>query len=172
MTQLRHLKAQVKEAQKNRVEIIQIDESIFQPNDNRDIEWAPKGKPFCKSGRFTSVKYEAVLGAISDQRGFIAAKFNGPNPYYGEDIQNFFKELKMNTPWPIVILMDNARIHTSRACREFYLENDIQTIQTLPYRPDTMGIEDFWRILKHKYRPRVRQHFVKGETWDQERLIR
>ena len=80
-TQQKMLKKLKEEVGKHRfwgTEIIQIDESTFNPNALSPTAWAPKGKPFHKPGRFSGIKYLAVVAAISDKVGAVmrASKVN------------------------------------------------------------------------------------------------
>ena len=70
-----------------------------------------------------------------------------------------------------VIMMDNARIHVSRENMSWYAMRDIKIIRNIPYRPDLMGIEVFWRLLKLKYRAWVTARLATGQFWDQQRLL-
>ena len=86
-------------------------------------------------------------------------------------MREFFEDLKERTPWPFVVLMDNARIHVSRANMAWYEENEITVIRNMPYRPDLMGIESYWRLVKLEYRACVVGFLVAREDWNQSLLI-
>ena len=64
--------------------------------------------------------------------------------FEAEHVKEFMLELKEKTPWPYIVMMDNCGIHVCPEMIEFYQQNNIRIMKTLPYRPDTMGIEQFW----------------------------
>ena len=39
------------------------------------------------------------------------------------------------------------------------------------YRPDLIGIEPFWNLVKRSYRARIRSLLAHGRDWDQNRLV-
>jgi transposase len=45
---------------------------------------------------------------------------------------------------------DNAAIHTAHIVQDWFAENNIQTVEWLPYSPDLNPIENLWKMLKAK----------------------
>lgn len=123
-------------------------------------------------GRFTAIKYLAVVAAISDKRGFITARMKLGQAFTREDMKLFFNDLRQRSTEPFVVLMDNARIHVSELMLSWYRQERFTVLRNLPYRPDLMGIELFWKQLKVQYRVKVIQHLAAGREWNQERLVK
>ena len=160
----------IEQAQTEGAEIIQVDESLFVGQRETEKEWASKGQPFTKPSRRCKEKPETVIGAISDLRGFIGA-YSQPKAFKAPEVLEFLKELKETTDRPFVVLLDNATVHTAKKNVEYCEANGIKLIRNVAYRPDFNGIEQFWKLLKAKYRPVVRSHLVRNERWNQAKLL-
>ena len=111
-----------------------------------------------------------VLGAISDQRGLIYFEIKN-QAFNAEEVRAFIVELKEQTPWDFLVLMDNASIHVGRGNPEYFQEQGIKTARNLPYRPDLMGIERFWLQCKQLYRKEKVALVAAGLTWNQHQMV-
>ena len=163
---IKKLQREIRAARRQGLEIVQVDESTFQPTDYGHYEWAPAGKPLNKPGKHSKLKYEACCGAVSEVSGYIMIHTIKGAPFYGADFADFVRELREFLGYPFALLIDNARIHGTPDNVALFEELGITMIKNVPYRPDLMGIEAVWKMAKDKYRVLVRQHTVQGEDWN------
>ena len=107
-----------------------------------------------------------MIAAISDKCGLIGAHTKDGAAFDAQDVRKFVRDVKKDAPGPFALLIDNARIHVARENLAWFEEQGITVIRNLPYRPDLMGIEDYWGLLKRQYRPKVRKNLVEGTHWN------
>ena len=68
---------------------------------------------------------------------------------------------------PMVVFLDNCRVHTSIYARKWYPKLDIEVIWNLAYSPEyNLGIERYWGQLKAAFRPLLLQYMLKYKKKD------
>ena len=120
-----------------------------------------------KPGKYSKLKYEACVAAVSDTRGYLMHHSLKAAALHAPDFREFVRDLREGIGAPFVLMIDNARIHVADDNFDLYEELGITVIRNVPYRPDLMGIEAVWKLAKDEYRLRVRRYTVQGVDWDQ-----
>ena len=135
---------------KNKRNIISIDETSFYLNMTRNLGRSDKGKrcyktvhkyPFVKFNFICAIKYGKVLGYKlyeKDGHGIDNIKFNN---FYNEFIKNKFKDH--------LIILDNARFHKSKDVVDNINKSQNQIIYSIIYNPQCNPIENFFSQLKN-----------------------
>ena len=101
-----------------------------------------------------SQKYVCVFGAISTQSGLICTLYKDQKAFDAADVREFLQEIAerlKHTGRRVVIFADNASIHRAVELRPDFLELDQMLLLNVAYRPDFMGLEKYWRLLKHLF---------------------
>ena len=80
-------------AKKAGMEVIQMDECVFQCDRFRNRTWSPKGNPHRLRGRFAGKPVVVVCGAISPERGIVHFKY-GLKSFNGQDMVDMYREVR------------------------------------------------------------------------------
>ena len=155
-------------------DIFQLDESVFTKGYTQDYAWAPKGQPLVwdwKQGR--APNYVACCGIISARLGKVHMDLRYGS-YDNEAIKSALIQVKQRLPrgYKWALFMDNASIHAHENVMEWCEANGVPVTFNAPYRPDLMGIENFWRLAKAKYRRELTEMYVGNRDIDNLRLVK
>jgi len=82
-----------------------------------------------------------------------------------EFVDDLAQEKGVRKKW--CVMWDNASYHRSRVVTRALHRHRIPIIQNIAYRPDFMGIEQFWGQAKRAYKGQVNGFQARGESWDQ-----
>ena len=135
---------------KNKRNIISIDETAFYLNMTRNLGRSDKGKrcyktvhkyQFVKLNFICAIKYGEVIGYKlykNDGHGIDNVKFNN---FYNDFIKNKYKNY--------LLILDNARFHKSKDVVDNIKNSQNQIIYTIPYNPSCNPIENFFSQLKN-----------------------
>ena len=136
--------------EKNKKNLISIDETSFYLNMTRNLGRSDKGKrcyktvhkyPFVKFNFICAIKYGKVIGYKlyqKDGHGIDNIKFNN---FYNEYIKNKYKNQ--------LLILDNARFHKSKDVINNITDSQNEIIYTIPYNPSCNPIENFFSQLKN-----------------------
>ena len=139
-----------KEARQYGKAIFYADESSFFLNPLLQKTYAPKG---CRPIIHTwdkSFQQLFACSAISAKGDFVYTM--NDNPYTGEAIVEFLKELLKQTSRPIILIWDGASIHKCKAVRAFLdtLKPGRLKLVTQPsYSPELNADEQVWNYIKN-----------------------
>ena len=151
---IRQLQEDVQEALEEDLELLCIDECVFNSKGQKRSAWAPSGRPPEWDKRFYAGGYVAVCGATSVNGGLVHYKCLENKAFTTKTFMQFLRALRNKQRKPFAILMDNASYHGKEGgtvdtyCRR----NEITIIVNVSYRPDFNGIEGFWAAAKTKFR--------------------
>jgi transposase len=138
----------VRQAQRP-VEVFFVDESHFTNEPYVQRGWCRKGHQV-KVPTPTQRQSATLFGALHlrSQRFYWKRAARGTSTRFLE----FLHQLHQRFPDALLILiLDNATIHKSRAVTRFLMQHDWVTLEHLaPYSPEYNPIERFWRWLKTK----------------------
>ena len=108
--------------------------------------WAPRGQtPILR----TKAAWDklSTIGAITTTGQFLQQTH--PGAIRGPQVLAFCRHLLRHVQGELVVLMDNARIHKTKALRAFVEQQPRLTIEYLPpYAPDLNPIERVWAYIK------------------------
>ena len=131
------------------VEVFLVDESHFTNEPYVQRGWFRKGQ-HVKLPTPTQRQSTTLFGALHlrTQRFYWKRAARGTSARFLE----FLHQLHQRFPAALLILiLDNATIHKSRAVKRFLRQHDWVTLEPLaPYSPEYNPIERFWRWLKAK----------------------
>jgi transposase len=147
-----------------------LDETGIRIESDNHSSWSPIGTPpvLEKNGSRKGIN---IIGSTS-----ILNNFHTVNDIYSsrksitsrEVISHLEYLIEINKDNKVVVFLDNAKVHTSAAIKEFYLNNrDILSLIFMPkYSPNMNPQENVWNYLKAKlYRPAAR-NFIKELVLD------
>jgi transposase len=138
----------VRQAQRP-VEVFFVDESHFTNEPYVQRGWCRKGHQV-KVPTPVQRQSATLVGALHlrTQRFYWKRAARGTSTRFLE----FLQQLHQRFPDALLILiLDNATIHKSRAVKRFLMQHDWVTLAHLaPYSPEYNPIERFWRWLKAK----------------------
>lgn len=70
-----------------------------------------------------------------------------------EDFKTFLIDLRdVMGKDPFTLLLDNASIHKTKAVQEYAKKARITIAYNVPYSPWFNGIEDYWGLVKSRFR--------------------
>lgn len=108
--------------------------------------WATCGEtPILES----KTRWEKVstIGAITTTGQFLQQTHDGA--IRGQHVIAFFKHLLRHVPGKITVILDNARIHKTKALSAFVMEQERLSVEYLPpYSPELNPIELVWAYIK------------------------
>jgi transposase len=129
------------------VEVFLVDESHFPNEPYVQRGWCRKGQ-HVKVPTPTQRQSTTLFGALHlrTQRFYWKRAARGTSARFLE----FLHQLHQRFPAALLILiLDNATMHKSRAVKRFLRQHDWVTLEPLaPYSPEYNPIERFWRWLK------------------------
>ena len=138
----------VRQAQRS-VEVFFVDESHFTNEPYVQRGWCRKGQQV-KVPTPTQHQSTTLFGALHlrTQRCYWKRAARGTSARFLE----FLHQLHQRFPTTLLILiLDNATIHKSRAVKRFLTQHDWVVLEHLaPYSPEYNPIERFWQWLKAK----------------------
>jgi transposase len=131
------------------VEVFFLDESHFTNGPYVQRGWFRKGQQ-TKTPQPVTRQSATVFGALHlrSQRFYWKRAERGTS----KRLIEFLHQLHQRFPEALILLiLDNAKIHKSRAIRRFLQQHDwIQFEHLTPYSPEYNPIERFWQWLKAK----------------------
>lgn len=139
-----------KEAKEEGKVICYADESSFFLNPNFYHTYAPKGNPPTVNTWDKSFKHIAVCAAISHHGDFTCTMSD--EPYVGEKIVEFLKELLKQIPQPIILIWDGASIHHCQAVKDYLDtldEGRLKLVRQPSYSPELNASEQVWNYAKN-----------------------
>ena len=151
---LRELAQEVGNAISHGYEIVQVDESLFNPDSFTHRHWAPVRNPHGRLSRFTAQPKIVACGAISAERGLVTIKY-GERSFKSHHMIEMLQQIRdASRGKRICVFWDNATFHRTKAVKEFARrpEINIRLIYNVPYRADLNGIEHYWGLCKNLYR--------------------
>jgi len=133
------------------------DEASFFLNPTFRAGYAPKGQPPVAHTWDKSFKHVFACSAISCQGDFVYTFSD--QPYTGEKIVEFLKELLAHFSQPITLVWDGASIHFCKAVKAFLTElpdGRLKLVRLPAYSPELNADEQVWNYIKNvKLRNRV-----------------
>ena len=95
-----------------------------------------------------------MIAAVSAKMGKIHAIFK-EGWYDSEEVVGFFQALHKVMPHPYVLVMDNAKPHTSKVTKAYLYDNKVPYVYLPPYSPEYSPIETVFAHFKRFYRRQV-----------------
>lgn len=131
-----------------RNKIISIDETAIYLNCNPSHGWAKRGEKciIIKNTKLKSKRYTLLL-AISNKS--IVHTYICEGSINKEKYLDFIKNIIKKVGRSYGLLMDNARIHTSKIFKNYTKDQKINVIYNIPYNPETNPIENVFGWLKN-----------------------
>lgn len=138
-----------------------LDETGVCIESDNHSSWSPIGIPpvLEKNG---SHKHINIIGSTSILNNFhtVSDIYSAKRSLTSNEVIIHLKYLiEINQGKKVVVFFDNAKVHTSEAIKEFYLNNrDILSLIFMPkYSPNMNPQENIWNYLKAKlFRPTAR----------------
>lgn len=133
--------------------VIFIDETTIQLGFSQNKCWCQKGYSPKEQGNYP--EKVNVCGAIGlfGQVMIHVYEENTDSTTFINILRDFLipnaDQLYHNLGYEWVLVMDNARYHTSNDVQKFLRQNHIETLPFPPYSPDINPIENLWALLKH-----------------------
>jgi transposase len=130
--------------------IFYADESSFLLNPLFHRTYAPKGKAPMVHTYDKSFKCLSVCSAISEQGDFVYTM--SEDPYTGEKIVEFLKELLDQLPRSIILIWDGASIHHCKVVKNFLAtlpEGRLKLVRQPSYSPELNADEQVWNFIKN-----------------------
>lgn len=138
------------QAQQQDQVICYADQSSFMLNPFFHRVYAPKGDPPTMDTWDKSFNHLAVCSSISEQGHFVYTISH--DPYTGEKIVEFLKELLRQISKSIILIWDGASIHHCKAVKAF-LEtlppNRLTLVRQPSYSPELNATEQVWNFIKN-----------------------
>lgn len=149
---LEKLKADVEAAEAEGYMVVQIDEACFTDGTHHRRHFAPIGDPIKVISFYANQGFRCVCAAIHPELGILWRQtINCGFTQWTIDL--FLRGLRSALPGKkIAVLLDNARIHHAHQVTKVGAPHcDIRIIWNVPYRPDCMGVEYYWKVAKARY---------------------
>jgi transposase len=138
-----------------------LDETGVRIESDNHSSWSPVGIPpvLEKNGSRKGIN---IIGSTSILNNFHTVNdvYSSRHSITSKEVITHLKYLiEINRGKKVVVFLDNAKIHTSKAIKGFYLDNrDILSLIFMPrYSPNMNPQENIWNYLKAKlFRPTAR----------------
>ena len=138
------------QAQAGEIELAYLDEAGFaQVHPNRSA-WTPRGEQhLIEAPRGKRLNVMAALlssGTVEYAHYWCSST--------AELFLGFVADLASKVSKPLVVVLDNAKIHSAAAIQpalELLKKQGIQFEFLSPYSPELNRIEDMWRLMKHRW---------------------
>jgi hypothetical protein len=92
-----------------------------------------------------------VVAGVSVADGLLHYEIR-PKSFNGDAFAAFLERLALKARRPLTVLLDNCRIHSTRAVKDVVRRCDIKLIFNVPYHPELNGIELVWAIAKKRFK--------------------
>ncbi|SMB97475.1 IS630 family transposase [Deinococcus hopiensis] len=126
--------------------LVFVDESGFSLKPTVTRTWAPRGQTPIIHAKAGWDKL-STLGAVTTRGQFLQHTI--PGAVRGPQVLAFFEHLLRHIKGDLIVVLDNARIHHTKALRAFVEQQQRLTIQYLPpYAPELNPIEHLWAYVK------------------------
>lgn len=126
--------------------LVFIDESGFSLKPTVTRTWAVRGQTPIITAKASWDKL-STIGAITTTGQFLQQTY--PGAIRGQQVVAFCRHLLRHVQGKLVVLMDNARIHKTKALRAFVEQQPRLTVEYLPpYAPELNPIERVWAYIK------------------------
>lgn len=126
--------------------MIFVDEVGFSLKPSVTRTWAPCGETPLLTAKMNWSKL-STIGAITTTGRFLQHTKEGA--IQGPDVVRFFRHILAHVPGKLTVLVDNARIHHTKALRAFVdAEDRLEVEHFPPYSPELNPIELVWAYLK------------------------
>ena len=142
----------IEKAKTGEIELAYVDESGFTPQPPNRSAWTLRGETHrvtAKRGRRLN-----VIGAmLSSGKLMLAKLWRSVN---GKFFFAFLMALVNSIQKPVVVILDNASIHTSKKLEPYWellKEKGMQFYFLPPYSPELNRIEMLWRKMKYEWLP-------------------
>lgn len=123
-----------------------VDESGFSLKPTVTRTWAVRGQTPIITAKASWDKL-STIGAITTTGQFLQQTH--PGAIRGPQVVAFCRHLLRHVQGKLVVLMDNARIHKTKALRAFVEQQPRLTVEYLPpYAPELNPIERLWAYVK------------------------
>ena len=123
-----------------------LDESGFSLKPTVTRTWAVRGQTPIITTKASWDKL-STIGAITTTGQFL--QHTHPGAIRGQQVVAFCRHLLRHVQGKLVVLMDNARIHKTKALRAFVEQQPRLTLEYLPpYAPELNPIERVWAYIK------------------------
>jgi transposase len=144
--------ALIQQAQRGDIELAYVDEAGFAPQPPHRSAWSKIGethKVEAQRGRRLN-----VIGALLSSGRLITAKlWQNVNGLW---FVGFLMALRERVTKPLVVILDNASIHTAKALQPYWdllTENGMRFYFLPPYSPELNRIELVWKKMKYEWLP-------------------
>lgn len=129
-----------------------MDETGIRLESKNHYSWGPKGHPTTiqQNGSRRGLN---IIGATEISKAFntVTKAYSSEQSLSAQEIVAFLQELVLSNPdKTLMIIWDNARIHTAKIVQDFALlhEERLHLISQPPYSPQLNPQENMWKWLK------------------------
>lgn len=142
----------IAQAQRGEIELAYVDEAGFAPQPPNRSAWTAKGEVHAVEPKRS--KRLNVMGALLSSGGLFMAKlWESVNGLW---FFAFLMALVERVKKPLVVVLDNASIHTAKALQPYWElleEKGLRFYFLPPYSPELNRIEILWRKMKYEWLP-------------------
>ena len=137
------------------VQIVFVDECLFNQKQVERVAWAPRGKNITPKVMMQNEPCLAVVGAISEKQGLIYNHLVAKS-IKTDDFLDFLVGVREKVEdTSCVLVLDNASIHRTHLVKEYCERNKMELVFTVPYSPWFNGIEEYWGLCKRDFKKRL-----------------
>ena len=144
--------ALIKRAQAGEIELAYVDEAGFAPQPPNRSAWTKSGETHQVIAK--RAKRLNVIGALLSSGGlFLAKLWKSVNGLW---FFGFLMALVERIKKPVVVILDNASIHTAKKLTPYWellKEKGMQFYFLPPYSPELNRIELLWHKMKYEWLP-------------------
>jgi len=152
---LDNLKSDVSKITDAGEELIFLDECLFNQRHVLNKAWMLKGFNVQPEVMWPASKCVAVLAAISSERGLVHYMCR-ERSIKSSDYCEFLDDLRRKSgERTLHILLDNCKVHRSKASMQQARALGFHLIWNVPYCPQYNAIEYFWAVVKHKFKAKA-----------------
>lgn len=142
----------IKRAQAGEIELAYVDEAGFAPQPPNRSAWTKRGEVHAITAK--RAQRMNVIGALLSSGQLITAKLW--KSVDGLWFVSFLMALSERVSKPLVVILDNASIHTAKKLKPYWdllAEKGMQFYFLPPYSPELNRIELLWHKIKYEWLP-------------------
>jgi transposase len=142
----------IQQAQVGQIELAYVDEAGFAPQPPNRSAWSKVGETHAVLSK-RSQRLNVIGALLSSGRLLMAKLWQSVNGLW---FFGFLMALIERVKKPMVVILDNASIHTAKALEPYWellKEKGLQFYFLPPYSPELNRIEILWKKIKYEWLP-------------------
>jgi transposase len=142
----------IQQAQAGEIELAYVDEAGFAPQPPNRSAWSKVGETHAVVAK-RSQRLNVIGALLSSGRLLMAKLWHSVNGWW---FFGFLMALIERVKKPMVVILDNASIHTAKALEPYWellKEKGMRFYFLPPYSPELNRIEILWKKMKYEWLP-------------------